>query len=658
MAVRNDLVVDWSSSPRVITIRSPSVEITIQDLHDSCRFLESQANAMDNPPLIDTAGKEDLGGGVEVGLTSTLQDALVAFEARTGPTYVQCRVNGGNLVALDSFGTTLSSPIDPTAFTQVVTTASSSATSQNQASIEYGSFEGGVWYDATSSNIGTGGLNGNAQNPLNNVPDCMAVMTLRGLPAVMYVIGDMTLSTGDDVRNIHIIGVSHINSTLTVDAAALCLDTRFSKFDITGTLDGNSEIRDCVVGDLEYFNGHLHDCFLEGLIRLRGNYQANISNCSILDVMNPPTIDMLGSTQRLMMPNYSGRVIFDNIDQATASVALGLDAGEAIINPTCTAGVIAVSGTGAVKDGSSFTCYVVNTALDGSDLNNLKYIVEAQRPHHSGFGKTYFWSPYAGDDTFDGLHPRRATKTFAQAQILAEDNGHDTVICLSDDPTGTTTTNEQITITKGYLFLRGPGRDFNIHCLSDGFSCVDIQAPGVEVSSMRISNELTNTSPAVHTSGVFPFLKDLYIEESFNAININGGSQGIVQNCRVGHNTGYAIKIEGDSDHFTLKDSHLGSNGGGGVIADFSTGHELIIVNSVIHGNTGYGVSIGANTAGVQILGDVQIFDNSLGDVLDNGPNTQDLRISVGLTVDENTQLMSLPSAVDVKNEVLFTENP
>ena len=62
-----------------------------------------------------------------MGITSTLQNARLAFEARPGPTYVQCTINGGNLVALDDIGQSIS-PIHTTAFTQVLLAQSSSAT--------------------------------------------------------------------------------------------------------------------------------------------------------------------------------------------------------------------------------------------------------------------------------------------------------------------------------------------------------------------------------------------------------------------------------------------------------------------------------------------------------------------------------------------------
>jgi hypothetical protein len=88
---------------------------------------EPSWNGLDEPYILDASGKEDLGGGVAVGITVILRNARVQFEARLGPTYVQCIVSGGNLVATTLLGASMS-PVEPSDFTQVVISQSSSAT--------------------------------------------------------------------------------------------------------------------------------------------------------------------------------------------------------------------------------------------------------------------------------------------------------------------------------------------------------------------------------------------------------------------------------------------------------------------------------------------------------------------------------------------------
>ena len=697
MAVRSDIEVDFELSPRIATVGAGSVEVSVQDSHDTLSSIEDSQEGHEYLKLMNTAGGEALGGGTTVGLTTTLENLQYAFEATSprstgtatttdalgvtltdsGATFIsdgvvrgdwiinfsdqsvteiivvvsetelttrglrngtantftnldvykvwevsEAVLSGGNFVAVDD-GNLDINPLFPSFGRFISKSSASSATSQSQGDIEYSSFEGGVWYNENSLLSVAEGKNGNAQLPLNNIPACVQVQTNRGLPKIIHVLGDITLDTGDNVEDFKLIGVSHINSVLTVLAGADCLRTSFESFDMTGLLDGDSEITNCIVRNLEYFNGHIHRSYLAGTIRLRGSLQANISNCAILDVLDPPIIDAGGSGQNLMMPNFSGNVVLDNLT-GSSQLGIGMDAGRVTINNTCTLGVITVGGSGEVIDNSGADCYVVDTAVDGTDVNNIQYLIESMNEHHTGYGKVIFWDAYSGDDTFDGAHPQRATKTFAQAHTLADDNGHDIILALAGNPSGVTTVTEQIVISKSYTFLRGPGRDFIINGSNDLLAAIEITGVGVEVSGLRVSTNTTNTVAAIKSTGGFPLLKDLYVENSANGILVDDGEHGFIDNVRIGHNTGYAVSVSGGSDHFVIKNSHFGTNAGGGIIVGLTSGHEVTIKDTVIHGNTGYGIDILSGSSHTQILGDVSLFGNTLGNVRDLGTSTTD----------------------------------
>jgi len=97
MTVRTDITVDWLTSPRIITVASPSTELLLQDLVDTCRVLEDDLSpGMSQPRLIDAAGKEDLGGGTQVGITAKLNNAQVRFQARTTPVETGTHTGSGN----------------------------------------------------------------------------------------------------------------------------------------------------------------------------------------------------------------------------------------------------------------------------------------------------------------------------------------------------------------------------------------------------------------------------------------------------------------------------------------------------------------------------------------------------------------------------------
>jgi hypothetical protein len=101
MTARGDVVVDFGLSPRLATILAPATSITLQDIHDTLKTIQELPGHMGYPNLVASAGKEDLGGSLQVGITSTLQNARVAFQAR------KTFVAAGTVTTADTGGRTL-----------------------------------------------------------------------------------------------------------------------------------------------------------------------------------------------------------------------------------------------------------------------------------------------------------------------------------------------------------------------------------------------------------------------------------------------------------------------------------------------------------------------------------------------------------------------
>lgn len=120
------MATSFNKATKIITVLSPDVTISIQDLHDDIRLYEHLNQNLEVAQIANASGKQDLGGGVKVGITLELiNDWRLAFEARAGPDTILCTVTGGNLVATNVYS---NNPIYPTAFTQVTIAQSSSAT--------------------------------------------------------------------------------------------------------------------------------------------------------------------------------------------------------------------------------------------------------------------------------------------------------------------------------------------------------------------------------------------------------------------------------------------------------------------------------------------------------------------------------------------------
>ena len=364
MTIRSDITVNWDVSPRVITVASGSSEITIQDLHDTCRYLESQQNAVDNDYLIDSAGKEFLGGTTYVGLTATLNNAVLAFEARPGPEWVLCQILGGNLVAIDNAEPPNNiDPRKPTAYTSVDRTASASATLTEQAALQYSSFGGGVTVDITSSYTGTEYPVGTPQAPVNNLVDAKTIAVERGFTKI-FITGDITVDGGNSFVAHEFIGESQTKSFITITSAADVTRCEFYDACVDGTLDGDSRLKDCMITTLNYINGFVEDCVLaSGTITLGGNKQATFLDCSSGVVgTSTPTIDMAGSGQSLGIRNYNGGVKLIN-KTGPESVSIDLNSGHLKLDSTVTDGTIVVRGVGHLTNDSTGSTIVVSTGL-------------------------------------------------------------------------------------------------------------------------------------------------------------------------------------------------------------------------------------------------------------------------------------------------------
>jgi hypothetical protein len=57
----------------------------VQDVVDTTRKLEDTFEGMTHSKLLDAAGKDDLGGGLQVAITATLRNNVIEFEARRTP---------------------------------------------------------------------------------------------------------------------------------------------------------------------------------------------------------------------------------------------------------------------------------------------------------------------------------------------------------------------------------------------------------------------------------------------------------------------------------------------------------------------------------------------------------------------------------------------
>jgi len=232
-----------------------------------------------------------------------------------------------------------------------------SVRSQNSAglisspAIEYASFNGGVIVDADSGITGTVFPRGTEQMKVDNIKDALEIANYRGFNKI-YFYSDYTLGSDADMDDFIIQGQSHVNINLTINEAANVKDVVIRECTITGTLDGGNSLNRCIVGDITYLNGHIHDSALVGTISLDGNKDAYLVNCSMSDWVHTPTIDMGSAGQDLIMIQFTGKLKIINMS-GTNKVGIGLAGGNVILNSAnVTSGVVHVSGVGKLVDES------------------------------------------------------------------------------------------------------------------------------------------------------------------------------------------------------------------------------------------------------------------------------------------------------------------
>jgi len=239
---------------------------------------------------------------------------------------------------------------DVTNVNQVSVRSYNSAGLISSPAIEYSSFNGGVIIDVNSGISGTVFPRGTEQMPVDNMADALLIAEYRGFSKI-YLHSDITINSGSDLDYFVLEGQSHVHTDVVIQDSANVTGATFTNCNISGILDGQNEISGCIIGSLDYVNGHIHSCGLTGELLLDGSEDAVIDDCVTVDAFSIPSINMGGSGQNLAMPNYSGLLNIRNMTGANF-IGVGLNSGAIVLESTITSGTVHISGTGMLEDES------------------------------------------------------------------------------------------------------------------------------------------------------------------------------------------------------------------------------------------------------------------------------------------------------------------
>lgn len=299
-------------------------------------------------------------------------------------------------------------------------------------------------------------------------------------------------------------------------------------------------------------------------------------------------------------------------DTVSVSITGGNFVGEAGANP------VAPSLFTQVTTTQSSSATIITPQSD----TNLVYLVESLRNSHPAFGNVFYWDPYGGDDAASGVTPTTSVKTFAAAHALASSGNNDVIFCRSTNPSGTTTVNETLNITKHNLKLRGPGDNVKIIPTSTSAPTININSDNVEVSGFYLETANTGSQNALTANGNNILVRDLWIS------HVRGHGVSVVSSARFRLLTSMI-------DHCQLDGVHFGNTTSQALISKCIVGDNVsginltgtgisdnVIENCLVYKNSGYGVEIGASVSRTALRSGNTITNNTVGAVHNLGTDT------------------------------------
>jgi hypothetical protein len=278
----------------------------------------------------------------------TIGDTYIVYDTE------QCSISGGNLVAKDDLGADISSTLYSFG-TQIIQSSSSSATLQELATIQHAAFNEGVTIDVTDiTGNAQGGITfpvGTLKQPSNNLTDTGTILSNEGLNKI-FIIGNLTLSNEHAWNRNEFVGESVNKTVLTINPEASVLNCEFSEATITGTLDGNSVIKNCILGTVNYVEGEIrYSKFASGsTITLGTGTIASFEHCtSGQPGVTTPVVDC-NATGIISLRDYHGGVKFINYT-GSGEHSIDMSSGQCILDSaTVTGGTWVVRGIGKLID--------------------------------------------------------------------------------------------------------------------------------------------------------------------------------------------------------------------------------------------------------------------------------------------------------------------
>lgn len=403
--------VDYDTDKRIIYVTlAPTdgvVNLDVQtDLYSDIKE-DWRSNATLNKFMmpISSVGGNPLPGSKTLGDTYFLE---TPWKIRPYEADHKLAING-NLFARDGSSVMVPTIGNYNVLVEMFVSNLSDSSIQQLSEIQYSVYQGGVWIAALTGESGTEYPTGTPFTPVDNITDALSIRSNQSLPKKLWILEDLTLDATATLVNYILEGLNHIQTKLTIQAAANVQGITLRELEIEGTLDGETIAAYCIISDLTYLNGHIHNCALNGKLTLGGGIDAFIKYCSQMDFNNVPEVDMGGSGQDLVMIGYTGQLYISNLTGAS-SVGIGLDAGQVILKSSVTAGIVHVSGDGKLIDEAG------DDIPTGTWNGGVTVYNETTSSEHTA---QHVWNALVVDHTNTGSFGEQAEDTLKKAKLAA-----------------------------------------------------------------------------------------------------------------------------------------------------------------------------------------------------------------------------------------------
>lgn len=332
------ITIDWGNAiinvPRadMALVQTSPTEIRELDLNDFrtlLKALEGSQEGMGFQKILDHYTAIQVGGVDLAHVLVLLAPYTVTFEdGQYAVNLIGANSNVGDRVNVN----------------QVSVRSANSAGLAQTKDIEFASFGSAVHIDDISGND----LNkGNEQYPVKTVARAVEVLNYRGFRTV-HLGSSMTFGPEAQFPACLIEGESKLTILLHVEPGANVDHCVFRNLTITGTLDQSAMLEGCVVENLEYVEGDIHNCEVTGVLKVAGSEGLEIFNSysGRKGPSDPAVIDMDGPNsggKNVAIHNWSGHIRIRNMTAGYLGIAC-VGGGHVRVESTCTGGMVHVMG--------------------------------------------------------------------------------------------------------------------------------------------------------------------------------------------------------------------------------------------------------------------------------------------------------------------------